>query len=118
MSSAQIDNAKANGYHVNINGTDYTYNTTYARKDWSGTALPTVYGSISTSVSYKDLTLSILGTYSLGGKTYDTTYASLMSSSVASPNALHTDVLNTWQGVPEGMTETSANRVDPNGTST
>ncbi|WP_343206230.1 SusC/RagA family TonB-linked outer membrane protein [Bacteroides sp. An19] len=111
----KVESAKAAGYHVNINGTDYTYNTTYARKDWSGTALPTVYGSISTSVSYKDLTLSILGTYSLGGKTYDTTYASLMSSSVASPNALHTDVLNAWQSVPAGMTEDSPNRVDPNG---
>ncbi len=110
----QIETAQANGYHVNINGQDYTYNTTYARKDWSGTALPTVYGSISTAVSYKGLTLSILGTYSLGGKTYDSTYASLMSTGVASPSALHTDVLNTWQGVPEGMTETSPNRVDPN----
>ena len=112
---SKIEDAQANGYHVNINGQDYTYNTTYARKDWSGTALPTVYGSISTSLSYKGLTLSVLGTYSLGGKTYDTTYASLMSTAVASPGALHTDVLNTWQGVPTGMTETSPNRIDPNG---
>ena len=112
---SKIEDAQANGYHVNINGQDYTYNTTYARKDWSGTALPTVYGSISTSLSYKGLTLSVLGTYSLGGKTYDTTYASLMTTAVASPGALHTDVLNTWQGVPTGMTETSPNRIDPNG---
>ena len=110
----QIENAQANGYYVNINGQDYTYNTTYARKDWSGTALPTVYGSISTALSYKGVTLSILGTYSLGGKTYDSTYAALMSTGVASPGALHTDVLNTWQGVPDGMTETSPNRIDPN----
>ena len=110
-----IESAKQEGYYVNINGKDYTYNTTYALKDWSGSALPNVYGSISTSVKYKGVTLSVLGTYSLGGKTYDSTYAALMSSSMASPNALHKDVLKAWQGVPEGMTETSPNRIDPNG---
>lgn len=111
----KVDKAKAADAHVNIDGTDYTYNTTYGRKDWSGTALPTVYGSISTSLKYRGVTLSVLGTYSLGGKTYDSTYSSLMSTGVASPSALHKDVLNAWQAAPEGMTETSANRIDPNG---
>ena len=32
-----------------------------------------------------------------------------------SPSALHIDVLNSWNGVPSGITESSANRIDPTG---
>ena len=32
-----------------------------------------------------------------------------------SPSALHTDILKSWNGVPAGMTESSPNRIDPNG---
>jgi len=31
------------------------------------------------------------------------------------PGALHTDIMNSWSGMPEGMTTTSENRLDPNG---
>lgn len=58
----------------------------------------------------------MLMTYSLGGKAYDSSYKSLMSTATSSASALHKDVLNSWSGVPEGMTETSPNRIDPNGT--
>ena len=32
-----------------------------------------------------------------------------------SPYALHSDILKSWDGVPDGMTENSPNRIDPNG---
>lgn len=99
---------------VLINHQYYTTNASIARKDWSGSALPKVYGSLSTSLGWKDLSLSALMTYSLGGKMYDTMYASLMSPGTT-PTAHHVDMLKAWNGVPEGMTEDSPNRIDPNG---
>jgi len=110
------DDAKDAGMLVEINGTKYTLDTTYGKRDWAGTAHPTVYGSITSNLSWKDLTLNMLFTYSLGGKVYDGTYQSLMStSSAASASANHSDILGSWNGVPAGMTETSPNRIDPNG---
>lgn len=52
------------------------------------------------------------------GKTYDGSYRSLMgvSESGASGSAYHKDILKSWKEAPAGMTETSANRIDPNGT--
>lgn len=101
-------------YLVQINGKDYSTFHTYAAKDWAGSAIPDFYGSVSTSLSYKNFDLSALFTYSLGGKTYDASYRSLMSVT-ANASAIHQDVKNAWSGVPSGITETSANRVDPNG---
>ncbi len=101
-------------YVVQIGSDYYTTYTTYAKKDWSGSAIPDVYGSVSTSLSYKNFDLSVLCTYSLGGKTLDYSYQSLMSVT-ATPTAIHSDVLKSWDGVPAGVTETSANRIDPDG---
>ena len=101
-------------YAVTINGKDYTLNTSYAKKDWAGSAIPKIFGSFNTSLSYKNFSLSALFTYSLGGKTLDNSYISLMSVP-SSPYAIHKDVLKAWDGVPAGMTETSADRIDPNG---
>ena len=109
--------AKKAGALTTINGVDYTTQTSFAKRDWAGTALPTVYGSIGSNLGWKDLSLSMLFTYSLGGKVYDGTYQTLMStSSASSASANHADILNGWNGIPEGMTETSADRIDPNGT--
>jgi TonB-linked SusC/RagA family outer membrane protein len=110
------ETASSKGKLVTINGKDYTTDTTYGLKDWSGKALPTVYGAIKSDLSWKDLSLNILMTYSLGGKVFDSAYYNLMSTSSASASAQHKDLLKSWSGVPEGMTETSANRIDPNGT--
>ena len=112
----QKTNAEKAGELVTINDVDYTTDTSYGKRDWAGTALPTVYGSFNTSLRYKNLTLSALFTWSLGGKMYDGIYQSLMSTNSASSAANnHKDLLNSWQQAPEGMTETSANRIDPNG---
>lgn len=111
-----IASAQEAGKVVTINGVDYTTDTNYSEKQWAGSALPDVYGSFHTDASWKGLSLNVLFTYSLGGKVYDSGYANLMETSAASASALHKDILNSWNGVPEGMTETSANRIDPKGT--
>ena len=97
-----------------INGKPYVWNTTYAKRDFCGSALPDLYGSFNLSASYKNLSLSALMTYSLGGYTYDSVYSSLMSVT-GTPSSVHSDLMKAWNGVPAGMTETSANRIDPNG---
>lgn len=98
-----------------IDGTYYTTRNTYARKDYSGSALAKVQGSFNTMVSYKNFSLSALFTYSIGGKVYDKAYEGLMSVS-ANPGALHQDILKSWEGVPEGMTLASPDRIDADGT--
>ena len=102
-------------YLAKVNGVDYTTRSSYAKKDWEGTSLPDVFGSFGTSVSWKNLTFSALCTYSLGAKVYDSTYHSLMQNLTADVKSLHKNLLNAWDGVPAGMTETSPNRIDPNG---
>lgn len=99
---------------VQIGDQYYTNFATYAKRDWGGSAIPDVFGSFNTSLSLKNLTFSALFTYSLGGKTLDYSYNSLMSMS-GTPSALHKDILKAWNGIPEGMDATSANRIDPNG---
>jgi TonB-linked SusC/RagA family outer membrane protein len=100
---------------VSVNGANYTTNVTYAERNWSGSAIPDVFGSFSPSFRYKNFTLSTLFTYALGGKIYDNSYVALMSMS-GTPAALHKDILKAWDGIPKDMTATSENRIDPNGT--
>ncbi|MDN4753949.1 TonB-dependent receptor [Porphyromonadaceae bacterium W3.11] len=111
------ENAIKDGQLVTINGTDYTMDTSFGLRDWRGSAIPKFYGSFNTNLSWKGFGLYMLFTYSVGGKTYDGSYASLMSTpSASSASAIHVDVKNSWDGAPEGMKEDSPNRIDPNGT--
>lgn len=96
--------------YATINGKNYVYNTTYAKKDWSGSAIPKVNGSFSTSFSYKNFSLSALCTYALGGKLIDYSYQNLMAAAT-SPHSYSTDILKSWKSAPEGMTEDSADRI-------
>jgi hypothetical protein len=106
---------EAQNYTI-INGQPYVWNPgSYGKKDWSGTATPTVYGSFGLNLSFKGFTLSSIFTYGLGAKVYDGIYAGKMGVS-ANPSSVHEDNLNAWNGVPAGMTETSPDRIDPNGT--
>ena len=97
-----------------IGDTYYVNNTTYAKKEFHGSAIPTVYGGFNATVNWKALTLSAMFTYSLGGKVYDWNYKSMMGAG-NSPYNMHKDALNSWYEVPEGMTEDSPNRIDRNG---
>lgn len=100
---------------VEINGQYYVTNpSNYGVRDWSGSVIPKMNGSFNTNFEYKNFSFSSLFTYAIGGKVYDQSYASLMSMS-GTPSSLHTDIMNSWTAAPEGMTATSANRLDPNG---
>lgn len=100
---------------VVINGEEYAYMTSYAKRDWSGSAIPKWYGSFDTSLRWKDLTFSALFTYSIGGKILDFNYNNLMSVT-ANPAAIHKDALKAWSGIPEGMTEDNPHRLLKGGT--
>jgi hypothetical protein len=101
-------------YLVTINGQNYSTNTTYAERNWSGSAIPDVFGSFATNFRYKNFNLGAVFTYALGGKIYDNSYIGLMTMS-GSVNGLHKDMLKAWNGVPKDMTATSENRIDRNG---
>ncbi|MGY5252535.1 SusC/RagA family TonB-linked outer membrane protein [Sphingobacterium spiritivorum] len=100
---------------IEINGMYYVTNpSSYGKRDWSGSVIPKMNGSFNTLFTYKNFSLSGLFTYAIGGKTFDESYRTLMSMS-GTPSSLHADLLNSWNGTPEGMTLTSENRIDPNG---
>jgi len=46
-----------------------------ASRYYFGSRIPKIYGSLGTDLSYKGLALSVLTTYSIGGKVYDSLYA-------------------------------------------
>lgn len=85
----------ANKDIIEIDGNYYALNATYAKKEFSGSAIPDMYGSFSTALTYKNFTLSGLVTYSIGGKIYDYSYRSLMNAG-DTPSALHKEVLNSY----------------------
>ena len=103
------------GNYVIINDTPYALNTAYALKEWQGSSIPKVFGGFNINAGFKGLTLNAVFTYSLGAKTYDGVYANLISAGSTTPHNYHKDIMKSWMGVPEGMTETSPNRIDPNG---
>ena len=113
----KIGNAEGTDITANailINGQYYVNNTTYGKKRFHGKALPDVYGSFTGTVSWKDLTLSAMFTYSLGGKVYDNVYAGMMGVGSSAYN-LHSDIMNSWKEAPAGMTETSPDRIKKDG---
>lgn len=64
-------------------GEDYItsdYSKANNSKYYLGSRIPTLYGSIGTDLSWKGIDLSILTTYSLGGKIYDSLYAGSMNN--------------------------------------
>ena len=60
-----------------------------------GSALPWAYGGFGTYLTYKGFDFSIDFTYQLGGKVYDSSYASLMGMS-SGGSSIHADLLNAW----------------------
>ena len=68
----------------NGNITNEYMTTDYAKASTSkyflGSRIPDLYGSIGTDLTWKGLTLSVLTTYSIGGKVYDSLYAGSMDN--------------------------------------
>lgn len=83
------------GYRLSKSGDTVVTNPTNARFDYSGTAIPDVFGSVGSSVDYKGVGLSFLLNYQLGGKFYDGNYQGLLSPAYGS--SIHADVLRSWQ---------------------
>lgn len=75
-----------------------------ATKYLCGSALPALYGGFGTSLSYKGLDFSVDLSYQVGGKTYDSTYATLMQSPLTSSRGMnfHADLLDSWSANNKG----------------
>ena len=82
-----------------IEGSDYiTDNKSIAAncKYYLGSRQPDLFGSLGTDLSWRGLTLSVLTTYSLGGKVLDGLYSSTMSMMYPDKN-WHKNMLRRWQ---------------------
>ena len=88
-----------------IDGKPYSYVTTYAKKEFHGSAIAPVYGSFNIAAQWKQLSFSALFTYQLGGKVMDYNYQSLMSAG-SSASSFHSDIMKAW--TVDDATEESA----------
>ena len=82
-----------------IEGSEYitdSYSGAANCKYYQGSREPDLYGSLGTDFSWKGLTLSVLTTYSLGGKVYDSLYASDMDLWYLS-STWNKNMLRRWQ---------------------
>jgi TonB-linked SusC/RagA family outer membrane protein len=73
-----------------------TNNHNEASYYYVGTAIPDAYGGFTNTFGYKNLELSMLCTYSVGGQMFDNIYASLMHNGSFGSN-FHRDALQRWQ---------------------
>ena len=64
-------------------------------------AIPDVYGGLSTNLSYKNFSLGVAFAYQIGGYGYDGVYQNLLGTTSAGDN-FHNDVFNSW--TPENRT--------------
>lgn len=82
-------------------------------KYYLGSRIPDLYGSLSTNLSYKGFDLSVLTTYSIGGKIYDGLYFSSMNALYVS-GTWNRNALRRWQQ-PGDITDVP--RIELGGTS-
>lgn len=66
---------------VEKDGQVLTNSYKYAKYDFSGTAVPKMYGGFNFKLGYKAFDLSAVFSYAVGGKVLDTSYARMMSMS-------------------------------------
>ncbi len=97
---------------VTIDGKQLTNSYRYAKYDYSGSAIPKLYGGFNFNLGYKDFELSAVFSYSLGGKVLDLTYADLMATDEFG-YAMSEDVKKAWQK-PGDITDVP--RLDANST--
>ena len=65
-------------------------------KFYLGDRIPDLYGSLGTDLSWKGLSLSVLTTYSIGGKVYDSLYTGSMNNMYFNNN-FNAHALRRWQ---------------------
>ncbi len=77
-----------------------TVTTDYSAADYylCGSALPNTYGGFGTTLNYKGFDLAVDFSFQIGGKIYDSDYASLMSTpgSQNRGSSMHKDLANAW----------------------
>lgn len=84
------------------NGKMCTEDIEHAKRDWSGNSMPPIIGGLGMKFSLYRFSLSFNSYFQLGGKFYDSTYATLMTcenNTVSNPfyHKLHADIVNRWQ---------------------
>lgn len=87
--------SSSSDYRV-IKGDTLVTNPTDARFGYAGSSIPKIFGSLTSSVSYSGVSLSVMLNYQMGGKFYDGNYAGLMTIG-SYGKSLHKDLLNSWQ---------------------
>ena len=99
---------------INIDGVYYTTQMDRGLRAFSGSAVPDAFGAIRSHVGFRNFSLFTIFTYSIGGRMLDVNYSDMMTFGTQ-VSSLHADAARAWNGVPEGMTENSPNRIDRNG---
>lgn len=79
-----------------VDGVLVTTDQNKAKFNFVGTAIPDLFGSFRNTVRFKNISLNTLFAYQIGGDTYDSNYASILSSGDFG-EALHVDILKRWQ---------------------
>ena len=94
------ENGKPQWYGVNEDGSKYVTDVysslTNADKVKVGTSLPTVTGGIQSDLKWKDLSLALFFSYSIGGKIYNGDKVSLYGHGPSGATAWSADMLNRW----------------------
>lgn len=85
--------------YVYIDGQYYSTNYSQAKRSFKGHAMPSLFGSFTPSIRFKDFALSAMIYYSVGGKIYDNPYRNLMVAN-GNPGNHHVDALKSWTSVP------------------
>ena len=80
----------------NVTGQETTKDASQATDYLIGDALPSFYGGLGTSLSYRGFDFSINMNYQLGGKAYDYTYQTLMHTGGTTATTWHQDIFKAW----------------------
>ncbi|HJT74023.1 MAG TPA: TonB-dependent receptor, partial [Chitinophaga sp.] len=90
-------NGRPQWYKVNADGKKEA-TTVYANATqvYAGSALPDFYGGVTNTFSYKGLSLSVLLTYSVGGKVLDNDMLLLMHNGASTGRGWSSEMLNRW----------------------
>ena len=86
----------ANGDPLWKSGNGTTNDYSLADYDMQGRATPWGFGALTNSLSWKGLNFSFMFYYNLGGKVYDSLYATIMHDGNDPGKNLHQDALNAW----------------------
>ncbi|MCM1076354.1 MAG: SusC/RagA family TonB-linked outer membrane protein [Bacteroides sp.] len=85
--------------YVYIDGKYYSTDYDQAERSFKGHAMPSVFGSFTPSIRFRDFNFSMMIYYSLGGQIYDSPYRNLLVAN-GNPGNHHVDALKSWKEVP------------------